>query len=433
MLKLLKTYLLLPLRLLVPVGLLLISGPVQAQTVEAEGAARIESSLPQAKRMALQDAIRQALIQADVSISTTTVTSSKGVMSDNMRLSARGRVTHVTILNEWTGDGHYYVKIRARVPGDEPAMVIVRAKDSGDVDDFFENSGDTVSAVMRGNGGVIPASHYRRKVAVSQFHVLDRTQIHDLPKIETELARELERRLASDGRVLTVDASQYLLPLTEEGVISQRRILGALPPAREPHQVASEFAESLGVQFVLTGVIRDMGVSNHFLGTKMRHLELDLFIHDGISGASVARHRISETVEESLLPEMNPTEVSVMSEKFFASPFGHKVDQMLDRMVNLVVKDVAEQPFTARVVRAEDNKVYFDAGGIANIRVGDVLNTYKLSEVPVKDFPGQRALGYTETPATTLVVTQVQRLFSVGELIEETARLAPGDVIRFEP
>ncbi len=416
--KLLKILLLL---LAVPLS----GGLAQAQTVEAEGAARIESSVALAKRMALQDAIRQALMQANAQISTTTVTTRTGVVADNMRFSAQGRVTHVVILREWTDEDHYYVKIRAEVPGDELMQALLKAKQGG--------NGNGGQAGPYANGNAEAANRYRRKVAVSQFHVLDRTQIHDLPKIETELARELERRLISDGRVLTVNASQYLLPLTEEGVISQRRILGALPPAREPHQVASEFAESLGVQFVVTGVIRDMSVSNHFLGTKMRHLELDLFIHDGISGASVARHRVSETVEERVLAGWSPVDTVMMSEKFFASPFGRKVDQMLDRMVELIVSDVSSQPFTARVIRAEGSRVYFDAGGLANIRVGDVLNTYKLSEVPVKDYPGQRALGYAENPSTNLIVTQVQRLFSVGELAEDIARLVPGDVIRFEP
>ena len=413
------------LKILLPLVLALLCGQLAAQTVEAEGAARIGDSVAQAKRLALQDAIRQALMQANAQISTTTVTSRNGVVADNMRFSARGRVTNVKVLREWTDESHYYVKIRAQVPGDEMLQALLRTEQGG---------GAGASAVnSRGNGRVDPANRYRRKVAVSQFHVLDRTQIADLPKIETELARELERRLISDGRVLTVNASQYLLPLTEEGVISQRRILGALPPAREPHQVATEFAESLGVQFVVTGVIRDMGVTNRFLGTKVRHLELDLFIHDGISGSSIARHRVSETVEEEVMSELHPADVTVMSDKFFASPFGQKVDQMLDKLVELIVNDVDSQPFTARVIRTEGNRVYFDAGGLANIRAGDVLNTYKLTEVPEKDFPGQRALGYAEKPAATLIVSQVQRLFSVGELAEDTARLAPGDVIRFEP
>jgi len=42
-------------------------------------------------------------------------------------------------------------------------------------------------------------------------------------------------------------------------------------------------------------------------------------------------------------------------------------------------------------------------------------------------------LGFSESPTAILVVNKVQRLFSVGELDSETARLSPGDVIRFEP
>ena len=205
-----------------------------------------------------------------------------------------------------------------------------------------------------------------------------------------------------------------------------------LPPAREPEQVAAEFAESLGVQFIVSGVLRDMGTSSHFLAGRVRHLEVDLLVHDGVTGAVVSRHRLSDSVEESSLTGF-PASQSVMNEKFFATPFGQKVDQMVDKMVGLVTGDVMAQPFTARVIRSQDNQVYFDAGGLVQVRVGDVLNTYQLAQSPLRDLPGQRTLGFSEKPTSTLVVTQVQRLFAVGTLEPATARLAPGDVIRFEP
>lgn len=401
--------------------------PAAAQMVEAEGAAPIGRSVAQAKRLALQDAIRQALMQSAAQVSTTTVTTADGVVADNMRFSARGRVTQVSVLREWTDDSHYYVRIRARVPGGEVAAGSRRASLKG----------------SRADGEVTPAAfsqdhrdalaNYRRKVAVSQFHVRDRTQIADLPGIEIALARELERRLAVDDRLLAVDASQYLLPLSGAEVVSQRRILGALPPARDAQQVAAEFAESLGVQFVVSGVIRDMGVSNRFLGHQLRNIEVDIFIHDGISGAEVARHRVSETAEQKGYGELMPRDAALMTEKFFASPFGVQVDKTLDKLVALIVADVNAQPFTARVIRSEGREVYFDAGGMANLRVGDVLNAYKLGDAPLADAAGQRSLGYAETPSAQLVVTRVQRQFSVGELASETARLASGDVIRFEP
>ena len=393
------------------------AGSVHAQAVEAEGTAPIAGAVGVAKRLALQDAIRQALMQANSQVSTTTVVSSRGVVSDNVRFSAKGNVTDVVVMDEWTDESNYYVKIRAQVPGEQVALVAPALQPG---------------QAMSSSGNADGALHYRRKLAISQFHVLDRSHIHDLPDIESELARELKRRLDADGRVLTVDASQYLLPLGEDGMVSQQRIVGALPPAREPGQLAIEFAESMGVQFVVSGVIRDLGVTKHLLGTQVRHMELDVFVYDGISGTQVARHRLSDSVPDSGLGDF-PLSAPVMNDKFFASPIGQKVDQALGKMMSMLVGDVSTQPFTARVIRSEANEVYFDAGGLANIQVGDVLSTYQLAQAPVADLPGQRALGFSETPAATLVVKQVQRLFAVGELDTDTARLAPGDVIRFEP
>ena len=416
-----KTYLMWCAGLLLA-GLLL--SAAQAQSVEAEGTSPINGPVGVAKRLALQDAIRQALLQANAEVSTTTVVSSRGVVSDNVRFTARGNVSNVVILDEWTDETNYYVRIRAQVPG---AIAVTNRAAGANVG--MRNARRQVSPAQSGLG-----AQYRRKMAITQFHVLDRAQIADLPNIEMMLARELKRRLDVDGRVRTSDASQYLLPLGlgNDGVMSQRRILGALPAAQEVGQLATEFAESLGVQFVVSGVIRDMGITKHLLGARVRHLELDIIVHDGITGVEVARHRLNESVVDAGLFDF-PTTTPVLNDKFYASPFGQRVNHVLDKLVGMLVNDLNAQLFTARVIRAEGKQVFFDAGGAANIKVGDVLNTFQLSQFAVNDLPGQKALGFSETPTSILVVTQVQRLFSVGELESETARLSPGDIIRFEP
>jgi len=416
-----KTYLMWCAGLLLA-GLLL--SAAQAQSVEAEGTSPINGPVGVAKRLALQDAIRQALLQANAEVSTTTVVSSRGVVSDNVRFTARGNVSNVVILDEWTDETNYYVRIRAQVPG---AIAVTNRAAGANVG--MRNARRQVSPAQSGLG-----AQYRRKMAITQFHVLDRAQIADLPNIEMMLARELKRRLDVDGRVRTSDASQYLLPLGlgNDGVMSQRRILGALPAAQEVGQLATEFAESLGVQFVVSGVIRDMGITKHLLGARVRHLELDIIVHDGITGVEVARHRLNESVVDAGLFDF-PTTTPVLNDKFYASPFGQRINHVLDKLVSMLVNDLNAQLFTARVIRAEGKQVFFDAGGAANIKVGDVLNTFQLSQSAVNDLPGQKALGFSETPTSILVVTQVQRLFSVGELESDTARLSPGDVIRFEP
>lgn len=412
----------------VVIGLLLalMAGAAQAQPVEAEGTAPITGPVGVAKRLALQDAIRQALMQANAQVSTTTVVSSHGVVSDNVRFTARGNVTNVVILDEWTDESNYYVRIRAQVPAAHGAVpVVARPRAAG-------ATPDETTAMSMPRGNTDAASQYRRKIAITQFHVLDRTQIADLPNIEAEIARELKRRLDQDGRVRTVDASQYLLPLGDNDLLSQRRILGALPPTEDVGQLATEFAQSLGVQFVVSGVIRDMGITKHLLGAQVRHLEVDVVVHDGITGAEVARHRLNESVVDGGLFDF-PTTAPVMNDKFYASPFGQRVNRVLDKLVGMLVGDLNAQLFTARVIRTEGKQVFFDAGGTANVQVGDVLSAYQLEPRSVNDLAGQRALGFSEKPTTVLVVTQVQRLFSVGELDSETTRLGPGDVLRFEP
>ncbi|NOX75446.1 MAG: hypothetical protein GXP17_02270 [Gammaproteobacteria bacterium] len=399
--------------------LMVLAMAAQAQTVEAEGSAPIDGPVGVAKRLALQDAIRQALIQSSATVSTTTVMSLRGVVSDNVRFTARGRVTGVVVLDEWSDEGNYYVRIRAQVPGG--GGVASASLTPGLLSPSRAEAISTFSGL-----------EYRRKLAVTQFHVLDRTQISDLPDIEISLARELKRRLDNTGKVRTVDASQYLVPLAGQDLMSQRRILGALPPATDAGQVATEFAESLGVQFIVTGVIRDMGTTKHLLGMRIRHLELDLTVHDGITGEEVARHRINESVETIGVFDA-PITTPVLNDKFYASPLGQKVDRVLNKLVSMLVNDLDTQPFAARVLRTEGNKVFFDAGGTANVKVGDVLSTYRLASAFLNDLSGQRSLGTPERASATLIVTQVQRLFSVGELDSETARLSPGDVIRFEP
>lgn len=479
---------------------LLAAGTAQGQSIEAEGTAIITTTVGAAKRMAMQDAIRQALIQANTQVSTTTVVNSQGVVSDNVRYSSRGSVTNVVVVDEWTDESNYYVRIRPEAQ--EPEMTVPASSRSGvgrqTTNQMTEEAVNAPTYTVRIRaevpgpevigGGTLPvanrrsgisggrtgirrqsaarsgiyavnaptrvtlrsgdpgtatappvnsfsaeaAAHYRRKLAVTQFHVLDRAHITDLPNIEVGLARELKRRLDATGNVRTVDASQYLVPLNGDEMVSQRRILGALPPARDAGQMATEFAESLSVQYVVSGVIRDMSVTKHLLGAKVRHLEIDLVMHDGITGAEVARHRVNESVPDGGLLDFK-TSAPVLNDKFYASPFGNKVNRALDRLVSLLSSDLTHQPFTARVIRTEGSKVFFDAGGLANVKVGDFLNTYQLEPSTVKDLAGQRSLGFQETPTTGMVVTQVQRLFSVGELESETARLSPGDVIRFDP
>lgn len=355
----------------------------QARMVEAMGSARVvDGAVNMAREQAIQDAMRQAMMQTEAHVDATSLVSTNVLIIESTRVNAAGTVQDVSVLDEWVDKDIMHVRIRAHVPADKQR-------------------------------NPSPAARYRKKVAALQFNVLDRRQIYDLPGIERAMPLELLRRFGNSGQFIPVDGTQYL---SDDGQIHG-----------ETGTIA-RIADQLGVQFIVTGVIRDMGVSRS-LFAKSRRLEVEVAIFDGLSGAAIARHRFSENVAEAGHFERG---VSLFSNaEFMQTSYGRTLDRVLDRQVEMLGDDLAKLPFSARVVQVEGNKVYFNAGVTSRVKPGDVLMTYRLEPQPVYDFNGERFLGYKETPVATLAVHQVQPLFAMGQLEIEKTNLHPGDIIRF--
>ncbi len=381
---------------LVALGLCIAASTAQARLVEAEGNALITEAGPGAARQqALQDAMRQAALQAGAQVTTSSVMSESVVVSDNVKIRAAGVVKDVVILDEWRNDDEdiYYVLIRAYVE-DDPSAV-----SSGAVD-----------------------VRYRRKLAVTQFAVEDRSQITDMPGIEVALPRELMRRLTLDRQIIGVDGTDYLLPQSGDPYDG----LG-----QTPRQLIVQLANRVGAQFILTGTIRDMGVTKHPLWVRLRHVELETQLWDGISGTIISQERVNASVRQDL-PFIFPTSSPVLTDKFYAAPIGKQIHILLNRLTQAVADSVHRLPFMARVIKAEGNMIYFDVGAISQIQVGDVFMAYKLAAEPVMDINQQLFFGYEETPASSIVIKKVQPRFAVGVLEGGNTRLFAGDVIRFQ-
>jgi hypothetical protein len=368
----------------------------QARLVEAEGNAVItEAGIGAARQQAVKDAIRQAALQAGAQVTTSSVLSESVVVSDNVKVRATGVVKDVVILDEWRNEDIdiYYVVIRAYVEEDS----------NGEMQKSLDN-------------------RYRRKVAVTQFAVRDRSQIVDMPGIETALPQELMRRLTLDQKIIGVDGTQYLVPESSKPYDG----LG-----QTPRQLIVQLANRLGTQFIVTGTIRDMGVTKHPLWVQLRHVELETQLWDGISGTIISQERVNASVRQGL-PFIFPTKGPVLNDKFFASPIGKQIHLLLNELTSAIAGSVHRLPFMARVIKSEGSTVYFDVGAISKIKVGDVFMAYKLAAEPLLDTNKQLFFGYEETPASSIVIKKVQPRFAVGVLEGGNTRLYAGDVIRFQ-
>ena len=355
------------------------------KTIETVGSASINAGAQLiAKENAIKNAMQQALLQTRAHIDSTSTISSNVLVIDSARVNTSGTVENVKVLEEWIEDEVYFVRIRASIP---------------------ENN---TKKQPRG-------AHYRKKIAVIQFDISNRTQVYDLPDIERKLPRELLTRLDNTGNFIIIDATQYLVSDTNPGYRFDN-------PA-----VYKMIAQKTGAQIILSGTIRDMSVEEGFLQDK-RHLEIEIYLHDGMSGSRIARHKFSETITNAGYQKVRHNLFS--STSFSQTVFGKAVSHIIDTQIEMIQDDLRAIPFTAKIIRINGKKVYFDAGARSRVNVGDMLTTFKLEADPLVDSNAQY-LGFVETPVATLSVEQVQPQFSIGMLEIKNSKLMPGDLVRF--
>ena len=366
-------------------GFLYSPSAIAKRVVEVTGSAPIFSEAHQAaKEQAIKNAMQQALLQTKAHIDSTSTISANVLLIDSARVNTSGTVQDVKILDEWIEDEFYHVRIRAYIPDED-------------------------------NTSQKRSMRYRKKIAATQFDILNRGQTFDLSNIERELPRELLRRLENSGEFITIDATQYLVSPN--------------PPALEFDNPGTykSIADATDAQIILSGLIRDMRVESGFF-SDTRFLEIEIYLHDGISGARLSRHRFSEMVKNSGFFENKQTLFSNSS--FYQTVFGKVLNRVITSQVEILQDDLSQIPFSAKILKIEGVDVYFNAGASSLINIGDVLMTYRLEADPMNS-TNNKYIGYAETPAAALTVENIQPLFSKGKLEIKNSQLMVGDIIRF--
>lgn len=365
--------------------LLFFTNSYASRVIETTGSANINAGAQHAaKEHAIKNAMQQALLQNSAHIDSTSTISSNVLVIDSARVNTSGTIENVKVLEEWIEDEIYYVRIRANIP-------------------------DTNAGIKKST------SRYRKKIAAIQFDVLHRSEIYDVPEIERELPRELLRRLDNSGNFITIDATQFLVSTLHPGL------------RFDDPGVYKMIAEKTGAQIILSGQIRDLHVDEGFFQNK-RQLEIEIYLHDGISGTRIARHRFSETVTNA--GYFKDSQALFSNAGFYKSIFGNVVNKVINAQVEFIQEDLKQIPFSARILRVNGQKIFFDAGAASLINIGDMLMTFRLETDPLNSDNG-KYLGFLETPVASLSVEQVQPQFAIGKVEIKNAKLSVGDLIRF--
>lgn len=140
---------------------------------------------------------------------------------------------------------------------------------------------------------------------------------------------------------------------------------------------ATELTRSMGVQFVISGVVRAIGVEDpgawatsrvaqwsRALGAsnQQRRLVVDVFVYDGLSGVMVMSDRLAVRGEWDHAPE---SDVGFGSPAFFETQFGQRIGERLSELADEVAVNLGCQPFIASVERVEGDRIRISAGADA--------------------------------------------------------------------
>ena len=269
------------------------------------------------------------------------------------------------------------------------------------------------------------AQYLRKRVAVAGFAMVEGqgASLGNLHNAGRALPEYLYQQLLAGGYVEPLSMSHRQLyndfrnmPTIAEADNSVHKTLG--------------LARDLNVQFVIGGVIRDLGpVDENAWGSSMlgslrrglglsnqnRRFVMDLVVHDGFSGSPVMERRYEAV--GSWDTEKN-SETGFMSPAFMATSYGQAVAGLLEEAATDVSDELRCQPFMSRITRVEDRQVYLANGASSGLRPGQALSIYRRFELI--DVPGD---SYELQPTQTeLRIDQVHPDFSRGRIPIQAGR-----------
>lgn len=381
----------------------------EAKWLEATGQATIvHQDLVSARRTAIRDAVQQLSLQAGADVSSFQQMTDGAITADNLRVSSNGTVQDINILKEEVKGDVLFLTIQADV--------LIKDQSCGS-----ESS----------NG-------YRRSAAITSFYLEDpqAASFGGFYNISQTLPADLSRRLSSFQKIKALDASGFQVYTSPQTIPTTVTTEGTLT-------TAITASSQLGVQYVVSGVIRDISMARpDLLRTKSyfgqvkdkmehgdnrfeRRFQMDIYVHDGFSGALVYSQRY-ETLGNWTVPLEEKTGFGSVA--FWKSDYGQQVNNVFDDVIEDLHQTLGCQPFMAKVARTDGKNIYIDAGADAGLRPGDTLNLYRLST-----FYDANQNAYTELENVKMVITlkRVQPFFSRGIISTEPDKIGiqQGDVV----
>lgn len=362
-----------------------------AKSITAVGEAVIyNNDIADARYRATQQAIKQAVLESGSRVNIKDELYN-GELESNLEIRSSGYVQKAKILSEEQNGDFLTVVARVDVTPDSQC-----------------SSG--------------PTSYYKKTVGVTGFElqVPQQARLGELSNISRELPKDLADEINKQG---------YLRALTATNIAIYPDLINAPSSTNYDGSLTNvtRISEQLGVQYIVSGVIRDIGElylrhpndknTKDLLDEnidKERNFVVDIYIYDGFSGALLFEHRYNEIGNWDV---SDRAKIGFGSAKFWTVHYGKVVQQALRESALDTSEKLRCQPFIANIFRTEGNRIHISAGSLAGIKQGDKFNVYRRYEVFNQLQSTQTQLNNANISVT---IKQVQPNFSVGELVVDS-------------
>jgi len=383
--------------------------PVQAITVHANGQALVVSGdITSARNLAITRAKQQAALQANAFISTQQQLEQGVIVKDKISIQSLASVGQHQVLSEKMSGGILTVQI------------------SVDIESHNKCS----------NGQ--SASHYRKRVAIAAFPMAQPSQanIGRLRNIESDLATELVKRLTNNAKIEALNAGNLMLQSDVNTAATAQLPEGSLTTVLQQ-------TRQLKVQYIISGVVRDLSMltptvfrsKNYFIdkyhkldylsSRYMRAFEIDLFIHDGFTGALISQksYRTAGSWGND-----DRQRVGFASSPFWQLDYGQQVSREIDKMSREINSELRCNSFSAEITRANESTVWFKAGRASGVKKGDKFDVYRKSTF--YDYQQNPTVELSQTPLV-LTVRNVQANSAEGQVngFAGQSNIQAGDVL----
>lgn len=373
------------------IGILLfifLASPLHAQWMTVQGNASIvDGEIAPAREEAVQDALRQALLQAGASVSSIQAMSHGSLTKDQFQIRANGEIRRYQLVEERRTRTHMQVTVRAYVVADR----------------------------SRCTGG-----SYAKGITLIRIRLThpEQTSYGQLFDFNKELTRQLFGRLSQLRQNFVtqrwLDANLNINPRRlsqgEKGYMGQLQSL----------------AKDTDSQYLLFGELEDISLRDsgsnlvtRWMNDPIRHFTLQLYLFDGLTGELVDQPRYDS---EASWEFDTRDQVDVASQRFWKSAYGQEVSHLLDRAIqDLQLKLQCTNPI-ARILRVDGDQFHINLGKRNGIKIGERFHIEQ--KASYTDESGQERT--VRNP--TLGEMEVRKVYENNAIMSPLRGYAPGNI-----